>query len=97
MEWQPIETAPGGKKILIVYKNSLGNSRIIIAKHYSKFAVEASYDTDLDTDYSEETDTYYWPEGWYEQADNWDEYTDIALNQGEPTHWMPLPAPPYGA
>ncbi len=96
MQWRPIETAPSGKKILIVYKNSLGNARIIIAKHYSKFAVEASYDTDLDTDYSEETDTYYWPEGWYEQADNWDEYTDIALNQGKPSHWMPLPPQPTG-
>ena len=32
--------------------------------------------------------------GWYESIDNWDEYTQVSIYQGEPTHWMPLPDPP---
>ena len=32
--------------------------------------------------------------GWYECIDNWDDYTEVAIHEGEPTHWMPLPAPP---
>lgn len=34
--------------------------------------------------------------GWYECIDNWDEYSQVAINEGEPTHWMPLPTPPKG-
>lgn len=28
---------------------------------------------------------------------NWDDYTEVAIHDGEPTHWMPLPAPPVSA
>jgi Protein of unknown function (DUF551) len=44
--------------------------------------------------YDEATDETYWPEGWYE----WNEHeeTHWALDM-EPTHWMPLPAPPVSA
>jgi len=32
--------------------------------------------------------------GWYECINNWDDYTEVAIHEGEPSHWMPLPAPP---
>lgn len=32
--------------------------------------------------------------GWYECIDNWDDYTEVAIHEGEPSHWMPLPARP---
>lgn len=32
--------------------------------------------------------------GWYEYQDNWDDYAYIFVNNGEVTHWMPLPPPP---
>ena len=35
--------------------------------------------------------------GWYECINNWDDYTEVAIHEGEPSHWMPLPAPPVSA
>ncbi len=35
--------------------------------------------------------------GWYECIDNWGDYTEVAIHEGEPSHWMPLPAPPIEA
>ena len=29
-----------------------------------------------------------------ECINNWDDYTEVAIHEGEPSHWMPLPAPP---
>lgn len=47
---------------------------------------------DFDADYDEETDTYYYPEGWWEKIHNWDEYSNVAIADFV-THWMPLPEP----
>lgn len=45
-----------------------------------------------DGEYDEETDSYYWPEGWYECSSE-NEDTDWALG-AKITHWMPLPPLP---
>lgn len=45
-------------------------------------------------DYDEATDTYYWPEGWYEW--NHCEETHWLLDEA-PTYWMPLPKTPVAA
>jgi hypothetical protein len=42
-------------------------------------------------EYDEATDTYYWPEAWYETNEN--EETHWMVDKPV-THWMPLPAPP---
>lgn len=48
---------------------------------------------DEGAEYDEETDTYYWPEGWYE----WNQYeeTHWRLDNGgkRVTHWAYVPAP----
>ncbi len=96
-EWRPIGTAPSGIPILIHYKNALGNSRIIKARHVERWTEEASsaFDSGEGTyEYSEELDNYYITEGWWEQVDNWPEWCEIKIDEGEPTHWQPLPAPP---
>jgi len=95
-EWVAVSNAlpESGKSVLATYINALGNSRVIKAMWADRFSIEASCDDDLDIDYSEESDCYYYPVGWYELIDNWDEYTAVVVHQGEVTHWMPLPASP---
>lgn len=95
--WRPIATAPPGKPILVFYRPILGRGGIIIkAKYVAKFTEEAAgydWDTDVKTDYDEENDKYYLPEGWIELIDNWDDYSSVYFEQPL-THWMPLPAHP---
>lgn len=52
-----------------------------------------SYNEDIETEYDEETDEYYMPEGWWEVIKNWDDYSFVAIADFV-THWMPLPEPP---
>lgn len=83
-EWQPIETAPKtGVKIIVTYLNRLGNKRTVMARWVTDDeAAESDHDgVGLEA-------------GWYECIDNWDEYTEVTIHEGEPTHWMPLPAAP---
>jgi hypothetical protein len=81
-----------GRSVLAYYLNRLGNGRRIRASWVAAKTNEAALDDD--GYYDEETDTFYFPKGWYEQIDNSDEYTCIAVCEGQITHWMPLPAPP---
>ena len=84
MDWQPIETAPQtGCKLILSYINSNNQRRTVMARWLTD---EQAAETDAD-DVGLEC-------GWYECIDNWDDYTEIAIHQGEPTHWMPLPEPP---
>ena len=93
--WVPTaERMPAsGVTVLACYRNSLGNWRLIRAQWVKAKNVEANPESEIG-EYDEETDTYYDPEGWYEAIDNWDDYTHVAVYQGEVTHWMPLPPPP---
>lgn len=92
--WYPIDSAPKhGKPILIFYKNSLGKNRTVKACYLDKFQ-EESCDSFEPADYDEETDQYYYPEGWWELIDNWEDYSMVVIHEGNPTHWTPLPPPP---
>lgn len=82
--WQPIETAPkDGEKVIIWYTNQCGNGRTVFARWLT---AEQASENDAD-DIGLEC-------GWYECIDNWDEYTEVAIYNGEPTHWMPMPEAP---
>ena len=84
MGWQPIETAPKDyTKIIVWYLNRNSKSRTVMARWLTD---EQAAETDADGVGLEG--------GWYECIDNWDDYTEVAIHEGEPTHWMPLPAPP---
>jgi hypothetical protein len=62
--------------------------------HAERFKEECySADDECVTEYNEETDGYYLHEGWYEEINNWDEYSSIAIDDTV-THWMPLPEAP---
>lgn len=97
--WIPVgERMPeSGVIVLAVYRNRLGNWRRVRAYWCKAKSVEACECLDIAV-YDNETGTYYDPEGWYEALDNWDEYSGVAVVEGQVTHWMPLPDPPgYGA
>lgn len=97
--WIPVsERLPAcGRAVLAYYLNRQGMGRRIRAEYVTRWTVEAEMFADPDTEcveYSEQDDTYYVTEGWYELIDNWDEYARIAVNEGVVTSWMPLPAAP---
>lgn len=85
--WQPIETAPTtGLKVILAYVNRNGKPRTVMGRWLTD---EEAAEIDAD-DVGLEG-------GWYECIDNWDDYTEVAIHEGKPTHWMPLPAPPAAA
>ena len=85
--WQPIESAPKtGRKVILFYKNRLNVGRTVIARWLTDEQA-----TEIDGD------DVGLEGGWYECIDNWDDYTEVAIHEGEPSHWMPLPAPPIEA
>ena len=61
--------------------------------HTEKYSMPTPFYEDIDADYDEETDEYYFPEGWWEVIKNWDDYSCVAI-EDTITHWMPLPEPP---
>lgn len=88
-KWKPIDDdAKSGKPVLVYYLNSYQKSRVVKACWVPKYTEESSEDH---AEYCEEKDNYYSPEGWYELIDNWGDYSSVAICEGEPTHYMPLP------
>lgn len=80
--------------ICVEYKNNSDQviRRILRAMWAAKFSFEAHEDSaESWCEYSEESDCYYCPEGWYEQ--NHAEEINWQI-QGTVTHWMPLPESP---
>lgn len=98
--WVPVsERLPAsGRTVLAFYINSVGRVRRIRAQYVERWTIEVDAATaDPDTEcveYSESADAFYLLEGWYECIDNWDDYTRIAVTEGQVSHWMPLPAAP---
>lgn len=82
-EWQPIETAPKGRKLIVGYLNRANRWRTVMGCYYEPETLE-----------SEETESGWAEAGWYEESDTYDV---IMPCDCEPTHWMPLPAPPLAA
>ena len=85
--WLPITTAPKtGRKVILFYRNRNNKARTVMARWVTD---EEAAETDVD-DVGLEG-------GWYECIDNWDDYSQVAIHEGEPSHWMPQPAPPQSA
>ncbi len=97
--WIPVsERLPDGERtVLAFYLNSHGKECRVRAEYIeakTKSAGDGSWDSDSTSDYDEQTGEYFWPAGWYEVVDNWDELTHIAIHEGEVTQWTQLPAAP---
>jgi hypothetical protein len=82
-----------GIKVLAHYFNGCGKDRTVCATWIpAKFLADDEEMDDNDfLEYDEGSDKYYWPEGWYEEIDNWDELSSIRINQGVVDYWQPLP------
>ena len=94
-KWIPVtERLPeSGVHVLLACKTWGGNKYVCDGFHTEKFSQPTEFYEDIDADYSEETDEYYFPEGWWEVIKNWDDYSCVAI-EDTVTHWMPLPQPP---
>ena len=55
-----------------------------------KFEIEASCDDESDHDYDEIIETYFLPEGWYENQYNGGDYSSIGVTGGEVIEWRPI-------
>ncbi|MHC1670481.1 hypothetical protein ACODUO_15075 [Stenotrophomonas maltophilia] len=95
-EWKPIETAPRDTAVLVACALPSGKLVRLIAVFCSKHTQEASdqHFGDDWCDYDETTDTYYCPEGWYEQIKNWDELSAVHISDMNPALWQHLPELP---
>ena len=97
MKWIDIkEQGPEhGKNVLVFYKTEIGRDLILISAYFGKYELRSN-DDDFgdDTDYCEDEDEYYAPEGWYEYSEHNDEYSYIYFSGIEITHWSDMPEPP---
>lgn len=86
-DWQPIATAPKGRKVIAGYYNVLGKWRSVMACYYLPGTLPATDDWIADGEYA--------PEGWYEESEAYCE--NLLQMDCQPTHWQPLPHPPRPA
>lgn len=90
-QWQPIETAPKQRKVIVHYLNPLGKSRCVMACYYGEKSLEMHDDYEDVGLFDEESGTLFADAGWYEEHDSDNPIFPLG---GVPTHWMPLPPPP---
>jgi hypothetical protein len=99
-EWISVDARlpDSGKTVLATYLNRCGKPRRIRAQYVAAKTREQNFDNDeLDAEYDEASDTYYWKAGWYECIDNWPDYSHVAVCEGDVTHWTLMPDAPVAA
>lgn len=92
--WQPIETAPKMRKIIVCYKNALGKWRTVMACYYTEHALEMHDDYADVGEWSESHGMSFAPAGWYEEHDQENPLMPLS---GEPLYWQHIPHAPRQA
>lgn len=92
-QWQPIETAPKLKTVLIAFQTQYPRKMRVIRAQFIPMNTVQSYGEWAE--YNEELDEYFTPEGWYEDVYNdiGEEYSMIHHTE-KPKYWMSIPTPP---
>jgi|GEM_PF-2055976 len=91
--WIPVDQQmpKSGQIVLALQKwGHSGKLGIIRAAWVAAKTEESSPESDIG-EYDEATDTYYDPEGWYEQISHWDEISAAGVSGATIVAWMPLP------
>ena len=91
----PKEKMPtAGKKVMIVYKNSLYKNRIVFGHYTAKFT-----DQDCSDEFYEECpkdNELYVPQGWYEASYSHEDYSGYYLENQEVLFWSEIPEFSHG-
>lgn len=78
-------------RVIFTWQNSQIKRRTSIGFYAAHKSIDADiYEEIDDAWYDEETDRYWLPEGWYEEAAEGEYFYSIS----NVTHWQPLPEPP---
>ncbi len=96
-EWISVKDAlpSHGANVLATFTNDYGKQRVIVGHYLERWREESTFDGNDDDEYSEELDYYFMKQGWYENTENWGDYSAVAVSEGVVTHWMSLPLPPH--
>ena len=88
-EWQPIESAPkDGTRILVVWPgDTIG---------VAWWKTNPRLDREMDAKEAEAVAAFGWQASYFSDSDEMDDY-DTSIPSAQPTHWMPLPAPPLAS
>lgn len=83
---------PSGKLVLLKQQEVPHDPFVVIGKWIAKFTEESDEDFHEHSDYCEETDERYLPEGFYERIANWDEFRFLMCEGFSPViEWMEIP------
>jgi len=83
-QWRPISEAPkDGKKIILRYLNRNNFERHVFGCWLTQEQAE-----------EHDADGVGLEAGWYECIENWPDYTEVTIHEGEPSRWLPLDALP---
>jgi hypothetical protein len=85
-----------GQKVLAYYKNTKNEYVTILAEYIKALTRDDSCGSDyeVDVDYDESSDTFYWKEGWYEKAETWPEISYVQIEDEQILYWQDLPTSP---
>jgi len=76
--------------VLIAYTSNNGKRAVTMGWHVPAKAVESNFEGEVDDEYDEETDAYYFKEQWVDESSE----SECHYLISGVTHWMPLPEVP---
>lgn len=92
--WQPMETGPKGKSVVICFTDGSEVQRITKATYFAVGELDMDDDVPDDAVTEEGKNAHA---GWFEDSETREPYYWPLGGYTVPTHWMPLPDPPVAS